>query len=194
MIFRFHPLETQSPTGVISTETSPYVSYGTERRGDVLYDVTTFQMYYRNNLAIGCGWQLFPNSYVLGFHPHDVEWVSIYSLGGTPVKVYFSAHSRGQGVWVDWEDCERIENHLVCYVARGSHAMYPYPGTYYRVFALANDCCSKFGRTMVVNEYTPAYDFGFSDGIRLYKSLRPPPPDTSITRWQRFLLPFVSLS
>ena len=180
---RFHPNE------VSSLPPTVYIATGKETRGGVAYSVTTISFRYDNNYAIGCGGTFFPNS----THDNDIEYISLYHLDQEARYAYFSAHSRGQGVWVPIGDCEVNElGDLVVYVARKSHACYPRPGCYTRVFGLANDRCSRKGHThrMAFQDLLPAYDFCYENGVTLYKGLRPAPPSESITPFQRFFLPF----
>lgn len=193
---RYHPTETCF-LGTIQQSDGPpngYVTYGTEVRGGKQYQVTTVTFFYKENLAIGLGYCLFPRAPLLGYHPNDIEFISIYSYAGEPNFVFFSAHSPGQGVWVPWSECETSNGNLVVYVARGSHASYPHSGTYFRAFGLANDMCSSKGLSQIldVDHLIPSYDYTSPNGIRLYKDLRPAPLPTSITPLQRFLLPFSS--
>jgi hypothetical protein len=160
-------------------------------RGD---GVITISFYYTENLAIGTGWSLFPRSPDLGYHKHDIEYISIYFKGDQPSKVFFSAHSSKQGTWMNWNDCERSsDGNLVVYVARNSHANYPHAGTYWRAFGTANDVCSARGSSLVLplSLMLPSYNHRFDNGIALYQGLRPtpPPPDKVLTSSQRFLLP-----
>lgn len=183
MILRFHPGERER------LEPTAYITTGKELRGDIMYSVVTYSFYFRNNYAIGCGWRLFPKSGLLGYHEHDVEFISVYYFENVPVRVFFSAHGRGQGSWVEWEDCEFVDDQLVVYVARNSHAMYPHTGRYWRVFGFANDVCSSRGKELRVYSFTSSFDCCFGNGVSLCAKLRPSPPGTSITPWQRFFLP-----
>lgn len=189
LLLRFHPKETQKLSTILSNETPPYVTFGYERHNDVLYNVSTYSFYYENNISIGCGHTCFPLLKCLGYHPHDIEYVSIYAIAGVNKKVFFSAHSPNQGTWCSWEECEKTtDGRLIVYVALNSHACYPHAGRYWRVFGLANDVCSDKGNTFIVSTLTRSYDFCFPNGVRLYKGLRPAPPDVCLKPWQRFLL------
>lgn len=56
-------------------------------------------------------------------------------------KIYFSAHS---GVRVmDPKVCEFEDNRPVVYIANRSHASYPKPGLYFRIFGFGNDYTEK---------------------------------------------------
>lgn len=127
---RYHPKETSFITSIRPSDGPPsaYIAKGTEMRGGTSYEVTTLSFYYRENLAIGPGSCFFPRAPALGYHPHDIEHVSIYTYAGNPEWVFFSAHSRGQGMWLPWQECEHSGNNLVVYVARNSHACYPRSG------------------------------------------------------------------
>jgi len=194
VVLRFHPNEKYLLSSIKQDETGlAYKTIGKETHNGKIYDVITLSFHYNENMAIGCGWWCFPYSSKLGYHPNDIEYVSIYSLHGQVEKVYFSAHGRGQGVWKSWSDCEKTaDGNLVIYVALNSHACYPSRGLYIRIFGLANDLCSGRGKSIHLSEQNliQSYNYSFNNGVSLYKSLRPKPPDTSITSWQRFALPF----
>jgi hypothetical protein len=90
--------------------------------------------------------------YLGGGHQADIEHIRIridnknlYNPN-IPLKVlsiFFSAHSIDQGRWIkpnkiDWYNNE-INGQPIVYVAKGSHANYNKPGTWYRFFGFAND-------------------------------------------------------
>lgn len=181
------PLSSISP----SEPKVPYITYGKEKRKDGDYDVITISMYYEDNPAIGVGWQFDPKNKSLGYHPDDMEFVSIYYQNNTPIKVFFSQHSvgGGEGVWVDWNKCEKRDGYLIVYVARNSHANYPFNTAHPRVFGLANDVTEDKGPNMKYNfsSMTPSYDWNNGKSIRLYKNLRPAPPDFQMSQKERIL-------
>jgi hypothetical protein len=191
---KFHPKEIEFPRSVDNIPVhSPCVYFTRQYQtvDDIMYLMTTYSFYYKNNHAIGCCHSLFPENSLLGFHPHDVEHVSIYSRNGTNMLVYFSAHGYGQGMWKEWNECEKDkDNRLVVYVARNSHACYPESRTYIRAFGLANDECSSEGKTVIPSIFYPSFDWCSSNGVKLYASPRPKHPTTSFTDKQRFFLPF----
>ena len=106
---------------------------------DIIY---IFYYYYNNSYK----WF---NIYVGGEHQADLEniRIRINKLTYEVQKIYFSAHSTGQGRWVESENIEWYNNipntHPIIYVAKGSHANYPKPGTWYRIFGFANDKTNK---------------------------------------------------
>ncbi len=166
---------------------------GTMVYNNDLYSARTYSFYYPENLALGCwGACVNPRSQAWGYHRHDLEAVTVlFTQGGLPRHVFFFAHADRQGMWVPWAECERTaDGALVVYVARGSHASYPRPGRYWRVLGFANDVCSSRG-AMVRPVVRPAQDRDLEGGggFSLRAQLRVPPP-TSITPWQRFILPF----
>jgi len=83
--------------------------------------------------------------------------------------------------------------HIVVYVARGSHASYPEYGLYPRIFGLANDVCQHF-HTSQVDQYIP-FDASDPDWMKLRKNEESVQviTETSITPMKRFLLPLWSL-
>lgn len=193
----FHPFEKSFPTNINQSVTNVYpglyISSGYEKIFDKDYEVVTVSLYFDDNFAQGVGSWCCPTSQMLGYHKHDIEYISFYCCDDGIDLIYFSAHSRGQGTWVSWNECEITpDNKLVVYVSLNSHALYPHPRTYWRVFGFANDYCSKYGAKQEVdlNDIARSYDFSFDNGIRLYKSLRPSPSPVSITSWERFCLPF----
>lgn len=194
IILYFHPKETQFISSIKSTEKNvPYITYGTEIRNDIHYNVMTISFYYKENIAEGFGWTLNPQSTNLGYHENDIEYISIYATNNKIEKVYFSAHSNGQGNWVNWNDCKfSPNNELIIYIALNSHACYNEEGTHLRIFGFANDYCSSKGNKVSydIHDAITSYDYAFPNGIRLYKNLRPSPKDVTLTKWQKFFLPF----
>lgn len=190
---RFHPGERTSlsliePT--ISVSPNAYIT----KKGNIC----EVSLYYPHNTAIGCGWFLWPMAPCLGYHEHDIEFVRIYYVREKPTSVFFSAHSPNQGSWIKWEDCEHGEDGaLVVYVSRNSHANYHCSGIHWRMFGFANDVCSEKGQhlRMAFASMVPSYDFTFSNGISLYKDIRPnvPHPKTVLTKWQKFILPLLKI-
>ena len=112
---------------------------------DLIY---IFNYYYNNPYK-------FLGIYVGGEHQADLEHIRIriindqhYDINNYRVQtIYYSAHSTGQGRWEKLQNIEwynDINNgHPIIYVAKGSHANYPNPGTWYRIFGFANDKTSK---------------------------------------------------
>ena len=191
---RFHPNEINFPTPIREEQSDKTPVYWTKQNViiyDVEYLMSTYSFYFNNNYAVGCGHSLCPANSYLGFHEHDIEHVSIYSWTGVPVMVYFSAHGRGQGMWKQWDKCEKDKDgRLVVYIARNSHACYPEPKTYWRVFGLANDECSSKGKQVTPTTFYKSFDWCSPNGVKLYSDSRPNHPLLSITNWQRFFLPF----
>jgi hypothetical protein len=157
-----------------------YYSNGYYTYQNKVYNSISYFIYYLYNGGIGCGYSLFPNNKKLGYHENDIERVQILIDTETnlPKFVFFSAH-RNEGKWVKWDDCEKNKDgDLKVFVARGSHANYPKSGTWYRIFFLANDQCSKNGikiiPELVQRNFTfnpPEYesDAPFKNRIVIYK-------------------------
>jgi hypothetical protein len=136
-----------------------YINYSPYKYQNKKYDSINYLFNYRVNGAIGCGYRFFPLSKTLGFHYVDRERVKILFEKNKPKFVYFSAHG-SEGKWYKWEECEKNGNNLVIYVARASHANYPYKGIWWRIFGLANDKCSAKGEKIIPElEYS---EFNFS--------------------------------
>jgi hypothetical protein len=83
-----------------------------------------------------------------GEHPNDVETV-VVRLAVTdldhPVRFFFQQH--GGFSWYDASYVERDSDRLVVYIARQSHACYPHPGRFGRLYGVADDLCDSFGVT-----------------------------------------------
>ena len=183
---RFHPDELLSTTlPEYPTFPAAYIAHGEEKRGDNVYNVTTIYFYYKPLLTVTCSSLLCPT------YKSGTECISIYYEAK---KIYFSAHTRGQGMWVDFNDCEvNDKDDFIIYVALNSHACYPHPGLYLRNFGFSNDYCREGGKRLrfSYSNIIPAFDHEFDDGTKLYKYPQPPPPSASITPFQRFILPLL---
>lgn len=170
---------------------APYLTLGTEKRKDGDYQVATVSTYFADNPAMALGWQVRPKDKKLGYHLHDIEFVSIYYLDNKPVKVFFSQHSvgGGEGVWKNYQDCQLKDGYLVVYAGRNSHANFPTAGTHVRVFGVANDITSADGpnKAYTFQEMNASYDWDSNTGIKLYKGLRPAPPDYQMSQRKRIL-------
>lgn len=174
---QFHPLETAFPVNdgnevECTTNRSTFLYQG-ER-----YDTIEYRFAYEENIGEGCFFAC-PKSTACGYHTGDTERVILYLRNGEIEHVYFKAHYQGQGMWRRWSECNKdMDGNLIAYVARGSHAFYPEPKTYLRIFGFANDQCSRRGRSMLTNvtgEHPGTYE----------------PRQNSISKCQRFFLPFV---
>lgn len=128
----------------------------------------------------------------LGEHQGDVERVVVLFQDNKAKWAYFGAHGGGQGVW---KECPS-EGQLVVYVSPQSHAMYPSPGTYWRLFGFANDVCSGDGevwkpdaacrcdaRQQVWSETPYQVRRGINTPAHISQ-----PTERSITSWERFAL------
>jgi hypothetical protein len=186
IVLCFHPSETYYPNGLEVMETSGHceVAESFLTYNFIEYIYLEYEFVYEANSAIGCGYCCFPTSECLGYHEGDREHVIMLLDKGTfQVKhVFFKAHGKGQGVWLPWEECEKTyDGKLKVYVARGSHACYPHPQTYIRIFGLANDLCSDRGRYVTFRP-NGSYESDYHPQI------------TSITFCERFFLPFLLTS
>lgn len=171
----------------VARDMVPYYHTYREQRNGTWYDVVCFQAYYPHNYAIGLGWELNPTSEALGYHQHDVEYLLLYYLNGSPVKVYFSEHGLSEGTWCDYGECEFGSGYLVTYAARNSHANYPSAGLKRRLYDTANDVCDSDGAMIVVSwaEMNPAVAQNYGS-CALYQSNRPYPPDVTLTADERY--------
>lgn len=189
---RLHPEERVGLTGLDGASNVGYVSdpgsfvYGLQE-----YTIVTYSFYYRTNPAIGCVGRCFPDSAFWGYHPHDLEKITVLYAAGEPRHVFFFAHGRGQGMWVPWSECLTTgDGALVVYVANNSHASYPRPGRYTRAAGLLNDECLDGGK-ILRPLFRRAEDKKLSPGggVRLTRAAVRPPA-VSITPFERFFLCF----
>jgi len=182
LLLRFHPNEIYFPTDNFYSNVSNTVYYNYEdyEYFGKVYNSITYEIYYKYNGAIGCGYSLFPKSEKLGFHHLDAERIKILlDENEKPLFVYFSAHS-DEGKWYKWEECEIInDNILTVYIARASHANYHKSGTWLRIFGLANDKCSKKGPIIIPELKRDSY-----------LSYKPENKEKCHSLWKRLLLPF----
>ena len=157
------------------------------------YDVVQAQMYYPDNFAIGgigkLGWKQFPKSKKLGYHPHDVEGVSIYYKDNQPVKVVMTAHGLKENNIYTYDECEKRDGYLVVYVARNSHSNYKTPGVKKRLQGVANDVAATDGKTMTIpwSKMKPARLIEYKGCCTIYPGIRPQ-PTTTLTAEQRWSL------
>lgn len=82
-----------------------------------------------------------------GAHQADLEHMTLEfdKNSRTLLRIYFSAHGRYDGMWLDWEgrDIEREGTHPVIFISKGSHGVYPRAGVYRRALGFANDITNK---------------------------------------------------
>jgi hypothetical protein len=88
------------------------------------------------------------SSLPVGAHQADVEHVTfrIDVNQQMLVKAYFAAHQSQDGMWVVPEQMQWEQGRPVVYAALGSHASYPQPQTYWRLWGAANDHCAQGGK------------------------------------------------
>lgn len=140
-VLHFHPNERFFPTSVedalAGIQGDPviygHVSTVADMYRLVYYTLYVVNDYYYRFLGIP-----------VGYHRGDLEHIVMYVDRDNIARVrhtYLSAHSFQQGTWVDGK-----LQHI--YVARASHAHYPTPQTFVRVFGFANDQCSDKGKQM----------------------------------------------
>ncbi len=177
VVIQFHHLETSFPIDM--TENSVPCTYSVNEYtvGGETYQMIEYSFIYEDNPAIGCGWQFCPKCECLGYHLGDRERLIFLMQNDVIKAVCFKAHGHGQEMWKRWEDCAKTnEGILIAYVARGSHAFYPRPTRYWRVFGFANDLNDNGGpRRSIVRT-----------GIHNDNYV---PKNHSITPFLRFILP-----
>lgn len=140
----------------------------------------------------------------IGKHPGDVESIVLLLDPETHKleQVYFSAHGKGQGMWLPFEKCEKApDGTLRVYVAPASNAMYPSPGFYARFFGIANDVVSAKSAPWrpepmdFLHSHKQQWSethYQIEKGINNPKNLADP-PETSITNFERFMLAFPNI-
>lgn len=115
--------------------------------GIVVTDIVYYVFYpYNGNIGI----------VDMGEHYYDMEHVTIrfqtsieqMSNITMPYKVLYSIHS--EYMWMNWTDTTH-DAKLHVYVAKGSHASYPYAGTYIRYYGVANDKCDDGYTSYIIN-------------------------------------------
>lgn len=176
----------------------------------------TYSLFYRRNP----GYSLFGGFIKAGEHPVDVERVVVLFpltngvLGSEPGWVYFGAHGRGQGVWREWRECERMvvvvtseeegdmrKEVLNVYVSPTSHGMYPEARVYLRLFGFANDVCVGDGEVWIPKVSCRCDARKQSWSVSHYQVKRginspaniSPPIDRSIDDMERLCLAFPSV-
>lgn len=77
----------------------------------------------------------------VGSHKTDIEFVRVYyDDNEKPVRYYLSQHGRDQGMYLNYDKMQKNMNDRVnVYVAKGTHAHYPYKSIWVRGFCFAND-------------------------------------------------------
>ena len=81
--------------------------------------------------------------WLLGAHDGDFEHVTlrVSKASGALTSAYYAAHGWRDGQWRHAPDIPTRHGRPLVYVARGSHATYPAPGRWLRIWAAANDHC-----------------------------------------------------
>ena len=86
----------------------------------------------------------------VGAHWGDIERFTIeYNKSGDTTRIYFGAHGDKDGRWVEFDQVEKEDDHIILYVAKEGHGFYPKSGMYFRYFGLANDITSRGGKTFI---------------------------------------------
>lgn len=176
IIVRFHPREPYFPTITGNRVECSRCEYEIVYQGET-YNAKEYEFSYEANGAIACCWSLFPESTLFGYHLGDSEKLTILDdKMGRHCYVFFKAHSTGEGMWLPYHECELNEHQeLIVYIARGSHAFYPFSGIYWRIFGIANDLCENGREYKIV--VTKTHEDHYN------------PPTSSITSLERFLIP-----
>lgn len=206
--FRFAPTQSQMPSAISrylnttfseQSETPIYYHYKRANWRGKTYLALFYMIFYAHNPGYK-PFRLCGIGKSLGEHAADIEHLVILFENEDltkPAVVYFGAHGTGQGQWVAWDKCEKnSEGALRLYVSPTSHAMYPKPGCYLRIFGFANDVTTKKGAswTPAPADFVHSHDQSWSDshyqvarGINTPKNMSEP-ASTSITPHERFLM------
>ncbi len=159
------------------------------QRWDALYYV----LFYTYNPGYKVFWK------ILGFHEADVEKVIVLYDKDTkePTWVYFGAHGRGQGVWLEYNKCKFTKDGMLrAFVSPTSHAFYPKVKRYFRLCFFANDVCDEQGEQWIPSptDFEPSENqvwtnthYQVRPGINSPFNT-PNPNEHSIKTWERILL------
>jgi hypothetical protein len=80
----------------------------------------------------------------VGQHPGDIEHMTVEcTKDGTLERVFFGAHGTKDGKWVNVNDVEFEDGHIVSYVAYSGHGLYNKSGEVFRFGGFANDHLEK---------------------------------------------------
>lgn len=103
----------------------------------------------------------------VGSHMSDIEHISVVISSESPhvlKRVYYSAHTSDEGKWVDGPNVPvNDEGRIVVYVSKGSHGLYPEPGTYIRFYGFGNDVADGLGHV-----WTPQQVVEISDDMTVF--------------------------
>jgi len=137
-VFYLHKNETAMPIGHDGSSTNVPV-YTRYQEAPDFHEIVVVLLFADNPpyQVLGCVPQ--------GGHPGDIEHVRILISKETNeiVRIFYSAHGQEEGSWIERQDIEFEGGRPVVYIAKHSHALYWAPGTYYRVWFVANDHCGK---------------------------------------------------
>jgi hypothetical protein len=134
-------LDTPSDTRTHKTAAYLLGPYDLEHE-KVVYDAYKMSFVYRQNP----GYKWF--TFTLGYHQYDTECLLFLVHKATLGLewIFFSTHSKAEGHWRKPGQCHYDHSgRLLAYVSPTSHAMYPDPGTHYRLYGLANDRTEENG-------------------------------------------------
>lgn len=108
-------------SNIIRKENKTYINYN------------TFFSYNHDYLIMGFAY--------IGHHYADIEHITVELVNDKISRIYFAQHSYGE--WKNTTEFETEGDRPICYIAKGSHATYPYAGTYVRICGFANDYTEK---------------------------------------------------
>jgi hypothetical protein len=157
------------------------------------WDALYYVLFYAYNPGYKFLWK------TLGFHEADVERLIVLYSKDTkePTWVYFGAHGRGQGIWLEYNKCKFTEDGtLKVFVSPTSHAFYPQVKRYWRLCFVANDVCDEQGEQWIPsptdfeqseNQVWSNTHYQMRPGINSPFNT-PSPNEHSIKTWERILL------
>jgi hypothetical protein len=195
---RFHPKEEWFPTDknfqevantfpVYWKHSDDYMFYGKK------YKCVDYVIYYRANGAIGL-FGVSKTNKNFGYHDIDIERIRILHDGVKPLYIYLSAHAQEGGWSCVYADklpngknsrIKIVNNLIVVYVAKWSHAMYADAKKYVRILGLANDETSDKGLWKKAELINDNNAYGIHTDIQNREVLD--------TFWKRFTLPLQNI-
>jgi len=101
------------------------------------------EIVYCINYAYNAASEVLGGLFRIGAHQGDIEHVRVVVHEDKVIRVFMSRH--GEGRWVQSHELEWSNGRPVVYVARGSHAMFPRRGKFFRLCLLVSELCDGFG-------------------------------------------------
>ena len=124
----------------------------------------------------------------VGYHVGDTESLTfLFDAGGCVQWVHLSAHASAEGNWCRTYNMLRDKSGaLLAFVSPTSHAMYPRPGTHYRLLGLANDETRDEVRVPITT-LLPVAPNSLPDLPNMNQDQEIVPKDKTMTKVERFM-------